>query len=602
LFNVKINGQPATFILDSGAFFSMMSTAAAEQYKLKTEATPIELTVQGIGGSTTPRLTHIKSFELAGFPIRNVEFLVGGSDVGGGTGALGLVGQNFLEKWDVEYNFGQGNIRLMRNEDCGRSNLAYWVTPDQSYSVIRIAMTTPLEPHAIGTAFVNGVKIKVMFDTGAATSMLSLKAAARAGVTPESAGVIDAGYSSGIGRGTIKSYIATFASLKFGDPNDQGEEIRHARLRFADIGIGEADMLIGTDFFLSHRILVANSQRLLYFSYNGGSVFNLSTSAAKSSPDAASQKPTVQASAAAAPAGDPTAPTDAAVPSADARAQPTTGAGAQLPAAAQTTTEAGPQPSDAAAFARRGAALAGRRDFEHAIADLSKAIELDSKNAEYFYQRATVYWEDRKPTQAITDLDQVLALQPDHVAALVGRARLRVVGKDYAGAKSDLESADKFAPQPANVRFEMAQLYADIGEHAAAILQYDAWIDSHADDSRLAAALNGRCRNRAVLGQALKDALADCNKAISRSAKGANGFIFASRGLVHLRLGDYDESIADYDTALRLHPGNEAGLLYGRGIAKIRKNRRSEGEADVAAAVKVVPDIAERFEKIGLVP
>jgi tetratricopeptide (TPR) repeat protein len=432
------------------------------------------------------------------------------------------------------------------------------------------------------------VKIKVMVDTGAATSILSLKAAARAGVTPESAGVIDAGYSSGIGRGTIKSYIATFASLKFGDPDDQGEEIQHARLRFADIGIGEADMLIGSDFFLSHRILVANSQRLLYFSYNGGAVFNLSTSAAKSSPDSANQKPLVQAREAAAPGGSPTPATAAAVPSNDAPAQP--------------TTDAGAQPSDAAAFARRGAALAGRRDFEHAIADLSKAIDLDPKNADYLYQRATMYWENRQPTQARMDLDQVLVLQPDSVAALVGRARLQVAGKDYAGAKSDLDQADKFAAKPANVRFEMAQLYADMGEHAAAISQYDAWIGSHADDSRLAPALNGRCRNRALLGQDLKDALADCNKAISRSLKGANGFIFASRALVHLRLGDYDESVADYDAALRLHPGNDAGLLYGRGIAKIRENKRSEGEADLAAAVKIAPDIGEKFEKIGLVP
>jgi hypothetical protein len=37
----------------------------------------------------------------------------------------------------------------------------------------------------------------------------------------------------------------------------------------------DVDMLIGADFFLSHRIYVANSQRKLYFTYNGGPVFNL---------------------------------------------------------------------------------------------------------------------------------------------------------------------------------------------------------------------------------------------------------------------------------------------------------------------------------------
>jgi tetratricopeptide (TPR) repeat protein/predicted aspartyl protease len=578
LFSAKINGQAATFILDSGAFFSMMSAAAAEQYKLKTEPTPFDLTVQGVGGSTTPRLTHVKSFELAGVPVRNVEFLVGGSEVG--SGALGLVGQNFLEKWDVEYNLGQGNMRLMRNEDCGRANIAYWLTRGQSYSVIRIATITPIEPHTIGTAFVNGVKIKVTFDTGAATSFLSLKAAARAGVTPESPGVVDAGYASGIGRGTVKSYIADFKSLKFGEPDDQGEEIQHAHLRFAEIGLGQTDMLLGADFFLSHRILVANSQRLLYFSYNGGPVFNLSTAASKSSSDSAVQEAA-------------TDPRGGAEQSADTPAQPTT-------ATAQDPSDA--RPTDAAGFARRGAALAGRKDFEHAIADLSRAIELDPNNAEYFYQRATVYWEDRQRTPARADLDQALTLHADDVPALVSRAKMRVGDRDYAGAILDLESAGQFAPRTANVRLEMAQLYDAMGEQNTAIAQYDSWIESHADDSRLFAALGGRCRDRALLGQNLNDALLDCNKAISRSGNVENAALFDSRALVHLRRGDYDAAIADYDAALRLLPGNEPWALYGRGIAKIRKNKRSEGEADVAAAVKSAPKIAERFEKIGIVP
>ena len=34
-------------------------------------------------------------------------------------------------------------------------------------------------------------------------------------------------------------------------------------------------MLLGDDFFLSHRVYVANSQRKLYFTYNGGPVFAL---------------------------------------------------------------------------------------------------------------------------------------------------------------------------------------------------------------------------------------------------------------------------------------------------------------------------------------
>jgi hypothetical protein len=34
-------------------------------------------------------------------------------------------------------------------------------------------------------------------------------------------------------------------------------------------------MLLGADFFLSHRILISDSQKKVYFTYNGGPVFNV---------------------------------------------------------------------------------------------------------------------------------------------------------------------------------------------------------------------------------------------------------------------------------------------------------------------------------------
>src|SRR5258708_33802746 len=96
----------------------------------------------------------------------------------------------------------------------------------------------PLHPQTIGVAYVNGKQIRVAFDTGAFTSVLSLKAAERAGVKPDSPGAVASGYTRGIGRGMTKECIATFESFKIGD----AEEITNARLRIADIGVDNPDM------------------------------------------------------------------------------------------------------------------------------------------------------------------------------------------------------------------------------------------------------------------------------------------------------------------------------------------------------------------------
>jgi len=79
LIPAKINGQEAKFILDSGAFYSMISSATAAEYKLKLSPGPYGLTVVGIGGSTEVQMATVKDFNLVGVDIKNVEFLVGGS-------------------------------------------------------------------------------------------------------------------------------------------------------------------------------------------------------------------------------------------------------------------------------------------------------------------------------------------------------------------------------------------------------------------------------------------------------------------------------------------------------------------------------------------
>jgi tetratricopeptide (TPR) repeat protein len=551
--SAQINGSDAQFIADSGAFFSMITPASAAQFKLALTPAPWGLRVRGVGGEINVSVATVKLFTLAGIPIRNIEFLVGGSEPG--SGSAGVLGQNVFSIGDVEYDLAKGAIRLMHPDDCGRTTLAYWVTGGEPYSIMNIDATTRLAPHTTGTAFINGAHIRVMFDTGAATSVLSLSAAKRAGVTPETPGVVDAGYWHGIGRRVSRSWIAHFSSFKIGE-----EEVRNARLRIGDVGLENADMLIGADFFLSHRIYVASSQHKLYFTYNGGPVFNLAAlPSTRAAGDAAPESP--------APLG------------------------------------AADEPGDAAGFSRRGAAFAARRDYEHAIADLIRACELAPEEPNYFYQRGMIRLENKQPAQAMEDFGQALTLNPDDVPALVARADLRLKGRDTAGAAEDLDAVDRVAAKEADVRYVLARDYQRADLKGPALAQYDLWIAAHADDSRLAEALNGRCGLRALSGEDLAKALADCNAALKLAPKSspASARILDTRGLVELRLGDVDHSIADFDAALKLQP-QDAWALYGRGANESRRGNIAQAQLDMAAAIALWPAIADEFKKRGIPP
>jgi len=568
--DAKINHQDVRLIVDSGAFFSLISAAKAEELKLKLGPAPYGFSLKGVGGSTEQPLVGLaKVFTIANVDIPNVEFLVGGSEAG--SGSSGLLGQNFLVNWNVEYDLAKGAIRLFKDTDCSKQFLAYWVAQAQRqpYTVTNIEKVSPRYPHAIGHAYINGEKIKVVFDSGAAMSLLSLKAAERAGVKVDSPGVIEGGLTRGVGRNMVKSYIAPFTSFKFAD----GEEIKNARLRLADIDIGIADMLVGADFFLSHRIFIANSQGKLYFTYNGGPVFDLRPT---SKPAASDQAP------------------DASAQTADAKSQE--------PNAKPQEPNSNPPlgiPEDAAALARRGTASAGRGDDEHALADLTRAVELSPNNPDYLYERGQVLLRKREPKKALDDFNAALELRPDFISALLSRAQLRINMRNVPEARADLEAIDHLAAKQADVRYEIAFAYDRAGLLPAAIAQLDLWIASHAEDSRVVSALTDRCKARGLLGQDLPAALKDCNAAYSRSDAQSGAAVLGIRALVKLRLGDFDKAISDYNGALKIQPKN-AWALYGRGLAKLKKNNRGEGEADIAAAVALAPGVAESYKRMGL--
>jgi tetratricopeptide (TPR) repeat protein len=579
----KINGTDVRLIIDSGAFYSSLDPGSASSLGLRVHPAPVDFYATGVGGRAALSIANVNDFTLPGLTLHNVEFIVGGSQVGGQ--AVGVLGRNILQVDDAEYDFAGGVARLMKAVDCSDTVLAYWVRPGQPYSVINTARAerslitgshivskeTFRDP-IVGTAYVNGVAMRAMFDTGASTSFLTLNAAQKAGIKIDSPGVVPGGVVYGIGPSPVQTYIAPVSMFKIGE-----EEIHNTRLRLAQAELQGVDMAIGADFFLSHHIYVANGQNKLYFSYNGGPVFNL---AAQRAPG------TVPSAAAPAPAPAATSPSDAKEPPADANpSQPKEPAG------------------DASEYARRGAALRARQELDQALRAYNRACELAPDNADYFYQRSLLYAQLKQSGPALADLDRTIQLDRHHVAALLARAADRIQSGDKTGAEADLDAANAVLSKEDNERLTLAYEYSNVDLFKRAIEQYDLWTAAHPQDVRLALAFVGRCRARTLGDFELKTAMKDCDAALKHAVKDSPFYaeVSATRGLLLFRLGDYDKSIADYDASLKITPKN-ASALYGRGIDKLRKQKAPEGEADIAQAIELSPKIAESFNLLGIAP
>jgi tetratricopeptide (TPR) repeat protein/predicted aspartyl protease len=550
---VKINGKEGRFLIDSGASFSQISPVAAEGFGLRS-APVFNLRVRGVGGAIDARSADVREFTIGGATLKHVDFLVGGFSE---DAIAGILGENVLGGRDLEFDLANGVVRLFMPDHCGSQSLAYWAQ-DGVNVLQKLSGDTLNDRQIYAVGALNGQRIRLVFDSGADRSVLTLRAAARGGVTPQTPGAVYAGETGGIGSRKIQTWVAPFDSFKLG-----GEEVTHTRLRIGGVELQNADMLLGADFFLSHRIYIANSQSKIYFTYNGGQVFQLEAT----------------------PRGAPV--TDRLA-----------GAAGNDPA---TTAEAPANmdlPTDAAGFERRAAAFVGRRDFPHAIEDLTRAIALAPSDPQPLYDRAVARINNRQPILAMSDLDAALKLKPDHFRALLARAVLYNASGDKVHARADLDEAARIGPPDPQAALALADDYGQFGFRDEAIAAYDRWLAANPKLDPLPA-LDHRCQIRAAARTDLDKALADCNAALKRDPRAVNAL--RSRALVHFLRSEFDGSIADFDAILRLQP-KAAIALYGKGAAEARKGLKDAGDVDIAAATALAPKIDDQAKRLGLIP
>ncbi len=266
--DVQINGQPVRLIVDSGAFFNTLNSEEAARLKLRSSLDVNgQMIIQGINGSVGGKLKIARDFSILGHGFKDVNFVAVPQTFD--WRASGFVGQNFLNATSVEYDLGGGAIRFFLVHGCDDTALAYW-SAGKPFSMIAIGEVQNEREDIRGEVVVNGVALRAVFDTGAERSILTLGAAAKAGIKRDDPNVQPGGLTGGIGRREVQTWIAPVRSFQVGD-----EEVRNTRLRFGAIELDDADMLVGADFFLSHRLFVDHSHHRLYFTYNGGPVFRL---------------------------------------------------------------------------------------------------------------------------------------------------------------------------------------------------------------------------------------------------------------------------------------------------------------------------------------
>ena len=565
----RINGKPARFVVDTGSYWTLIAPQMRQQYDLPPGRGPLGQQIYGVNGTVAVQITTAQTFEVLNVPFGAAKFLLGGNAFG--SGIAGLIGGAVLHLWDVELDFGHGAMRFVKTEGCRDTPLAYWAK-GQGVGVVKLEDMSQWSPYLIGHARVDGKRMRVLFDTGSTRSTLTLQAAKQIGITTATAGVQRRGYTGGVGQKWLKNWVAPIAQFQIGD-----EQITDTHIRVSPIDMGtlRIGLVLGDDFFLAHHVLIDYKRRRLYFTYNGGPVFDtsqrhlLARGAAKPVPSGPAQSVAGASAAAAQPARS--APT--------ARAQ-------------------------AEDLMHRGMAAAADKQYGDALEDMSRACNLVPKDAHCLLRRGRIERMAGERAKALADLTEAIQLQPRLYRAHLARAALlldwaEAPAGSAAEARADINIASLLAPDASNVQLEVGNLYARVGQYAAAIRAIRLWIHAHDSDMLLPVAWDSLCRARAAAGVQLHRALRECERAIA-SVPGSALFL-DSRGLVYLRLGEFSRSVASYDAALALRP-KSASALFGRGLDELHERKVAAGRSDLATAEKIDPGVANRFSRMHLAP
>jgi serine/threonine protein kinase/Flp pilus assembly protein TadD len=250
-------------------------------------------------------------------------------------------------------------------------------------------------------------------------------------------------------------------------------------------------------------------------------------------------------------------------------------------------------PMLALAYAYRGNAHTWNKDINKAIEDCDRALKLDPGNALAFAFRGEAFADQKEFDRAFRDLDKAIDLDPNLAVAYRNRAFAYWCKEDIDRALRDLNDALRIDPKYLIAIKDRALVYRFLGERDRAIRDLDEAIRL---DPNQADAFAGRgfvYFDKGEVGQAAKD----FGEALRLNPNLPEGYV--GWGMVRTSKGELDQAIQEFDRAIKLEPKSDEAYSY-RSFCYIEKNDLDRAIKDAAEALRINPKSPRAFTARGM--
>ncbi|MEU7724325.1 tetratricopeptide repeat protein [Streptomyces sp. NPDC040724] len=236
----------------------------------------------------------------------------------------------------------------------------------------------------------------------------------------------------------------------------------------------------------------------------------------------------------------------------------------------------------ALAFACRGLDHRSAERYPQALADYSRATELDPQLVRAYFGRGRTHALTGSHDEAIADFERAIELDPGHFRSVVSRgASYRLTGR-YEEALAAFGHAIELAPDYDWAFTNRGVVHRMQGRFEEALADFDRAVELREDPWALV--------NRGVTFNAMErfeEALPDFARALAASPD--YGWAFINRGVTYWELGRHGEAIAQLDRGVELSPDHVWGILQ-RGRMHECLDRLVEAHDDFSRVIELKPD------------
>lgn len=236
-------------------------------------------------------------------------------------------------------------------------------------------------------------------------------------------------------------------------------------------------------------------------------------------------------------------------------------------------------PANGDYYQSRGAAYWGLQQNDLALQDLNKAIELTPSSVNYGTRGA--FYMLTRPELAIADLTRAIELEPN-VFDYMNRAQTyQEMGKIELAIRDYSSILERF-PEHNHFYISRANLYAELGRHDLALKDYNKRVQLNPD---LLSSYMDRGKYFAKYGK--HDlAIKDFTKAIQMKPEFD---AYVERGLSYFKLGKDNLALQDYNTAIGLNYKHPGEAYYNRALLYARQKNAAKALQDVTRAMQIDP-------------